>query len=505
MKTAMTAIIRKDFRGVAANKQLFTSLLVVPLVLTVLLPSIFMLAFAFAPEDPDVQKLLELLPPAARGESLELTVAGLLLNFILPVFFLIIPIMTASVMAASAFVGEKEKRTLETLLERYQALSENLTVEKVDPVVSPTFLEQYDVGSVYNNSLIVESEARYRYVDYYDIYEYDYTNYYTTGSVDMNFAGEGAITSAVSYVVNDDLPKVYTLTGHGEGSLSSDFQSAAEQDNVEFEELSLLSAETVPEDADCVLILAPQSDIADVELTALQAYLDGGGRLLLITDPPQEGAELTNLETLMAGYGVHAADGIVVEEDQANYAMGLPYYLLPDIGYHTITSPLRDEGYYVLLPIAQGLTVDEELPEGVSVTELLTTSANAFSKAAGWSMTTYEREEGDADGPFALAVAATKEIDDEIQSQVVWVSSSALVDDETSQRVAGGNQDFFLNCISWMCEQEESISIRAKSLSYEYLTMDSATASQLGLLITGVLPLGYFACGIVIWVRRKRR
>ena len=91
MKTAMTAIIRKDFRGVAANKQLFTSLLVVPLVLTVLLPSVFTLAFAFAPEDPDVQKLLELLPPAARGESLELTVAGLLLNFILPVFFLIIP------------------------------------------------------------------------------------------------------------------------------------------------------------------------------------------------------------------------------------------------------------------------------------------------------------------------------------------------------------------------------------------------------------------------------
>lgn len=239
----------------------------------------------------------------------------------------------------------QEDATLETLLERYQALSENLTVEKVDPVVSPTFLEQYNVGSVYNNSLIVESEARYRYVDYYDIYEYDYTNYYTTGSVDMNFAGEGAITSAVSYVVNDDLPKVYTLTGHGEGSLSSDFQSAAEQDNVEFEELSLLSAETVPEDADCVLILAPQSDIADVELTALQAYLDGGGRLLLITDPPQEGAELTNLETLMAGYGVHAVDGIVVEEDQANYAMGLPYTVTREVS--TVTDEEGEESQEV--------------------------------------------------------------------------------------------------------------------------------------------------------------
>ena len=239
----------------------------------------------------------------------------------------------------------QEDATLETLLERYQALSENLTVEKVDPVVSPTFLEQYDVGSVYNNSLIVESEARYRYVDYYDIYTYDYSSYYTTGSVDMNFAGEGAITSAVSYVVNDDLPKVYTLTGHGEGSLSSDFQSAAEQDNVEFEELSLLSAETVPEDADCVLILAPQSDIADVELTALQAYLDGGGRLLLITDPPQEGAELTNLETLMASYGVHAVDGIVVEEDQANYAMGLPYTVTREVS--TVTDEEGEESQEV--------------------------------------------------------------------------------------------------------------------------------------------------------------
>ena len=239
----------------------------------------------------------------------------------------------------------QEDATLETLLERYQALSENLTVEKFDPVVSPTFLEQYDVGSVYNNSLIVESEARYRYVDYYDIYTYDYSSYYTTGSVDMNFAGEGAITSAVSYVVNDDLPKVYTLTGHGEGSLSSDFQSAAEQDNVEFEELSLLSAETVPEDADCVLILAPQSDIADVELTALQAYLDGGGRLLLITDPPQEGAELTNLETLMAGYGVHAADGIVVEGDQDNYAMGLPYTVTREVS--TVTDEEGEESQEV--------------------------------------------------------------------------------------------------------------------------------------------------------------
>ena len=116
MKTAMYAIIKKDFRGIASNRRLFSALLIVPLVLTIVLPSVFVIAIHFVPDDPDVAKLLSLLPEAARMESLELTLSSMILNYILPVFFLVIPIMAASIMAASAFVGEKERHTLETLL-----------------------------------------------------------------------------------------------------------------------------------------------------------------------------------------------------------------------------------------------------------------------------------------------------------------------------------------------------------------------------------------------------
>lgn len=116
MKTAMRAIIKKDFRSVAANRRLFAGLFIVPLMLTIVLPSILVITIHFVPDDPDITKLLSLLPEAARLESLELTLASMILNYILPVFFLVIPIMTASIMAASAFVGEKERHTLETLL-----------------------------------------------------------------------------------------------------------------------------------------------------------------------------------------------------------------------------------------------------------------------------------------------------------------------------------------------------------------------------------------------------
>ena len=116
MKAAMYAIIKKDFRGVANNRRLFFALLIVPLVLTVIFPSIFVITIYFVPDDPAVTKLMSLLPEAVQMESMELTLSSMILNYILPVFFLMIPITTASIMAASAFVGEKERHTLETLL-----------------------------------------------------------------------------------------------------------------------------------------------------------------------------------------------------------------------------------------------------------------------------------------------------------------------------------------------------------------------------------------------------
>ena len=396
-----------------------------------------------------------------------------------------------------------EDSAVETLLDRYKSLSSQIKVIQKDPDVYPAFVQQY-TDTIYNNSLIVESGERYRYISYEEIYVYDYSNYYYTGSYDVSFDGESALTSAIDYVISEDLPKVYRLTGHGESTLAATFSSAVEKENIDMEDLSLLTLQTVPEDADCILIYAPQSDISEEEKAMLEEYLGNGGNLVLITDPPQEGA-LTNLEALMAYYGVTAKEGVVVEGDQSHYAWDAPYYLLPDYGSHDITAS-QSGGNYVLLPIAQGLSVSDELPAAVTVTELLTTSDSAFSKIAGYNLTTYEKEDGDIDGPFALAVAITDTLDDGLESNIIWVSSAALLDEQANTQASGGNQDFFLNVLNYLCEPEgSSLSIHAKSLSYEYLTMDSATATVLSLLVIGVIPVAYLAIGIVIWFRRKHR
>ncbi len=50
MKNAMQkALIKKDIRSITANKRLFSVLLIVPLVITVILPSVFIIIIAFTP------------------------------------------------------------------------------------------------------------------------------------------------------------------------------------------------------------------------------------------------------------------------------------------------------------------------------------------------------------------------------------------------------------------------------------------------------------------------
>lgn len=398
-----------------------------------------------------------------------------------------------------------EDMNVSTMLDQYDGLSSHIRVIRKDPELSPTFLEQYEVTNVENNTLIVESGERFRYLGSEDIYEYDFTNYYTTGTVDSNFAGELAVTSAIDYCISESLPKLYVLTGHGEADLSLEFKNAVERQNIEMEALSLASVQQIPADASAVLVNAPGSDITADEKLKLQTYLNNGGNMLLLTDPLEAGT-LTNLESVMAEYGVTVEPGIVVEGKQENYAWGNPLNLLPNMVYHSVTNPLRDNNYYVMMPVSHGLNVSENLPETLSVSKLLYTSDVAYNKADGYHMTTYSKENGDLTGQFALAVAIQNTLDDGLSSEILWISSAMLLDDEVNAQSSGGNSDFFLNSLNWVLEQEESsFTIHAKKTAYEYLSLNSSSSTTFTILVVGVIPACYLIVGVVVLVRRKRQ
>ena len=169
----------------------------------------------------------------------------------------------------------KEDDVIEKLLDKYDTLSDHIKIKKKNPDIYPTFTQKYTSDEVANNSLIVECGDRNRYIAYSDIYV-------TSGSADSgysrttSFDGEGAITSAIDYVVNSEQPKMYILNGHGEAELSTTFSNQLTKENIETEKFSLLTTNEVPDDADFVLINAPSSDIseedADCMIRAIEKF-----------------------------------------------------------------------------------------------------------------------------------------------------------------------------------------------------------------------------------------
>ncbi len=393
--------------------------------------------------------------------------------------------------------NDEEDSIIENLLATYDSLSSHISIIKRNPDAYPTFAEQYTGETVANNSLIVECGERSRYIAYNELYlqEQDVYSY----SSNISFDGEGAITSAIDYVTSEDLPMLYYTEGHGEAELPENLTTQLKKENIDTAALSLLTLDELPEDADGIMIYAPESDFSAEEISMLTEYVDKGGKLLVMAGPVESGA-LTNLETIITDYGVTVNPGIVLDTDRDHYAFGYPYILLPDMASGELTDPLINDNYLVIMPLAGGLTLPETATGG-SVTEILTTSEESFAKAAGYDLETFEKEDGDASGPFAVAVTA----EDSGGGRVVWFASSVFLDDMYNAYSSGANSDLTMNAISSLIGETESMAIRSKSLNYNYLTISDSTASVLKIVMIGICPLVYLGIGIAVVVYRRKK
>ena len=394
-----------------------------------------------------------------------------------------------------------EDETISKLLEKYEEESSHIKVEEKDPVVNPKFTSEYTSDEVSANSLIVVCGDRSKVVDYSNIYESS-IDYNTYQSQTTGFDGEGQITSAISYVTSEDMPVLYTLDGHGEKELSSDIQEDIQKANIDIKSLNLITEENVPEDAACLLINAPTSDISETEKDAIIEYLENGGKAMIFSDYTTE--SMDNFDAVLKNYGVERVDGIVIEGDTQHYAQ-MPYYLVPTVNSTDAISDFASQGYYVLMPYAQGIKQSDDIRDTVTVNSLLTTSDSAYSKV-DVNSGDIEKADGDVDGPFDLGVSITETLDDDKETQIVYYTSSNLMDSQINQMVSGGNEQMIMSSLNWMCSNDETttISIPSKDLQVSYLTLTAYDVSFWKICVMGLIPGAFLVIGFMVWMKRRK-
>lgn len=384
-------------------------------------------------------------------------------------------------------------------IELFEENTDYLHVEYKNPDKYPNFYLNYSENPVSENSLIVESEKRFKVVDFDDIYQYA-LNYNTYSYELAAYDGEGQIDSAIAYVTTDDMPVYYEITGHGETEISGVFRSSMEKGNISLEKLNLMDCDKIANDAQAVIINGPVSDFSKDDMKKVLDYMDAGGNLFITTTYTEE--DMNNFKQILSEYSVTLVEGMVVEND-ANAFYQQPYYVLPTVEETNWTYFLNG---YIFAPFPQGLTYVET--DDVVITPILSTSEDSVSKTDVKNVTTYEWQEGDVKGPFTLGLYAQKNVGEDTSCAFI-ISDAAIFEDDANEIVSGANNKLFTNLIAGLDSSDSAytntMSVSAKYLENELILFPSMAVFLTAIIGIVIIPILILAVGIVIWARRRRR
>ncbi|MCR5178781.1 MAG: Gldg family protein [Lachnospiraceae bacterium] len=394
-------------------------------------------------------------------------------------------------------------QTVERILKSYTGAGGNIKLKYIDPVVNAKFYKKYteqDPG--YSGVIVVdETNGRSKAVPYSDMYQtqVDYQTYteQTTG-----YDIEGQVTAAIQYVTltDDQLVKAYLTSGHDELPLDQSFAKVLDNANITTDSLSLLTAESVPEDCELLMIIAPASDFTPSEADTVIKYLENGGDLLVVTNPDAMSASsMDNFKKILAWYSLELTDDIVIDYTNGHYyaAFGSPVYLLPTLmSGNEITGTLTNEGFgTVFLPEAQ--PVNGTSSDDLEITELLKTSDESFLSN--------ESEESAEKQSYTVGIMAEKTLDSGTSKAAVY-TSAYIFTDQVDELIGNMNQKLFSNTVSSMVElSADFVTIPAKSME-SYLTIPMTVGNFLAVIGFALISaVAIIICGIAIWLVRRKK
>ena len=426
----------------------------------------------------------------------------------------------------------------ELLLTRYAEASDHITVKRVNTKADQAFAEKYGTDDYNNHSFVVESARRSTIVDATELYLYSntYVNrlvqseyimtmeelenmqyyvYYTQQGVDiLNYQTyqytccNAKLASAIDFVTRETVPHGYLLTGYEGTEPTEDFVEYLSLLTEKLDTVDLSTATSIPEDANCVVLYAPTADLSSTQTAVLKGYLDRGGSLLLATSPSSV-QNCPNILALAADFGLSASPGLVVDNQSGYYAAGASTDVLtPSVNRnHDVYMVYENYKFVPRMPQSHAIATAKELPDGVSVTPIFTTSGDATRRELG-NVTNVLGEAG----KMNVAVSATRPIttaDGTVTTAgMVWFGSTDAFNAETAAAIKNGNYYYLAVAFSGISKTFTStyeniapVRLTPNSLDISH----SVTVVMTIAVLVVIIPFGLLTVGIVTWARRRKR
>ena len=394
--------------------------------------------------------------------------------------------------------------------DKYQKLSDKVIIERIDDITTRKDLQTtYGIDNTVQ-LIIVKNGEKEKILTTADLVTYDYATY---KQIDRT---EEAITNAIIEVTITEKPNIYIVDTNSYydeekslGFIATELLN--ESNNVSL--VDLLTTGKVPDDCDCLIITTLKKDLSELERDSILAYINNGGKLLLLTSQNYILVDTPNLNQVLAQYGVSIEKGIVLEQDSKKMLNNRPEMIIADANASYMSD--IDMSLKILMQNAGQVKFAEsqKLEElGVQYEVISKTSDKAFVRTEFNQATNSRTDKDSEEGACILGAYVTKTISEEKTSKLIIFANEdfastqiAIMGENYGDYFANvrNNKDVVLNSISHLIERDETITIRKAVELDTYLVTDQEDVIIKTIIF--VLPAIIIITGIGVWLYRKRR
>ena len=309
------------------------------------------------------------------------------------------------------------------------------------------------------------------------------------GVVQPGASMEYDLTTAIKKVSLTDKPKIALIEGHGEPSVGAIGQLNQQLSVLyEVETYNLSDSSSVPPYYRALMIINPSDTISSAELSALDAYMKGGGAVFIAfanvkgdlqTSQLSPGDKI-GLQSWLSKKGIELGSDFVVDQQCAPVSVRqqtgfgfmmtsqvqFPYFpILSGFSDHPITKGLES----VFLPFTNSITITSS-DSSMKVTNLMMTSEKTGFVSAP-SRVDVQRRWRESDfqrGSQPVAVAVSGKIGDAANSKMVIVSNGQFLingEGQGRQQLSPDNINFAANAVDWISDESGLVDLRTKGVT----------------------------------------
>jgi len=375
------------------------------------------------------------------------------------------------------------------LLDQYANLSPKVKVEYIDPDKNPQVAREAGIRNL-GTAVVQIGEKK----------------------EEAKSMTEEGVTGAFIRDLKGNTRTVCFVSGSGEHQIDnterdglSHFKDLLSKDNYEARTVDLLQKAEVPADCTTLVIAGPTRNYEQPEVDAIKKYVEGGGRALLMVDPPlklgrSEIADNDALANLIQSWGVTLDKNLILDLNPIGQIAGLgpQVALVSNYGSQPIVSEMK--GTATGFPLARSLEIKNT--DKTNVDKLFDSSDSSLATSNLSSPAVDIRDPKNRKGPLTLAAAGTFNTGKEnSQGRFVVVGTSSWADNGFIN--FNGNNDLALNTINWLSSDEDLISIRPKEQEDRRITMTRAQLNWVRITSQFLLPLLVVVGGVSVWWKRR--